>query len=78
MHHVPGIYNGIWSGMATEDIHVLWSWLIWNHWRNPEARDLAFSMHAYNSTVSNLDSMRGAEEYGQVSQTQHKKEAKPE
>ena len=82
MHHNPGIFNGIWSDMAIET-----TFMRYGHGRSgiigltlkPEAvKTWAFSMHACNSVLNNLDNMRDSDASvtGQSSQTQHKEESK--
>ena len=82
MHHIPGIYNGIWSDMAIET-----TFMRYGHGKSgiigltlkPEAvKTWAFSMHACNSVVNKLEDMRDADPSvkGQIVQTQHKEESK--
>ena len=37
MHHVPGLWNGIWSDVHRDYIHALRSWSRRYHWNHLEA-----------------------------------------
>ena len=80
MHHIPGIFNGVWSDMATETTFMCYghgkSGIIGLALKPETVKTWAFSMHAYNSVVRNLNSMQDADDSvtGQVSQTHHKEE----
>ena len=32
MRHVPGLWNGIWSDVHRENVHVLWAWQTKHYW----------------------------------------------
>ena len=80
MHHNACLFNGIWSDMAIET-----TFMRYGHGQSgiigitliPETlKTWAYSLHAYNTVVSNLDQMRTQEQHVPASQTHHKEEAK--
>ena len=82
MHHNPGIFNGIWSDMAIETTFMRYghgqSGIIGLTLKPEAVKTWAFSMHACNTIVNNLDVMRD-DDYsviGELSQTKHKEESR--
>ena len=80
MHHNPGLFNGIWSDMAIETTFMRYghgqSGIIRITLRPETLKTWAYSLHACNTVVSNLDAMRTQEKSEPTSQTHHKEEAK--
>ena len=80
MHHNPGLFNGIWSDMAIETTFMRYghgqSGIIGITLRPETLKTWAYSLHACNTVVSNLDAMRTQEKSEPTSQTHHKEEAK--
>ena len=80
MHHNPGLFNGIWSDMAIETTFMRYghgqSGIIGITLRPETLKTWAYSLHACNTVVSNLDAMRTQEKFVPTSQTHHKEEAK--
>ena len=77
MHHIPGIFNGIWSDMAIET-----TFMRYGHSRQgivgitlkPEAvKTWAYSLHACHSLLSSLNAMRNNQQTSH--QTTHKEES---
>ena len=66
MHHNPGIFNGIWSDMAIETIFMRYghgrSGITWLTLKPEAVKTWAFSMHACNSILKNLDIKRDSDE----------------
>ncbi|KAK5899937.1 hypothetical protein CesoFtcFv8_009360 [Champsocephalus esox] len=80
MHHRSGLFNGIWSDMA-----IATTFMRYGHGQNgiigitlrPETlKTWAYSMHACNKVVGNLDLMRDHEQQKCPSQTHHNEEMK--
>ena len=80
MHHNACLFNGIWSDIAIET-----TFMRYGHGQSgiigitliPETlKTWAYSLHACNTVVSNLDQMRTQEQHVPASQTHHKEEAK--
>ena len=80
MHHNPWLFNGIWSDMAIETTSMRYghgqSGIIGITLRPETLKTWAYSLHACNTVVSNLDAMRTQETFEPTSQTHHKEEAK--
>ena len=80
MHHNAGLFNGIWSDMAIET-----TFMRYGHGQSeiigitmiPETlKTWAYSLHACNTVVSNLDQQRTQEQHVPAYQTHPKEEAK--
>ena len=80
MHHNPGLFNGIWSDMAIETTFMRYghgqSGIIGITLRPETLKTWAYSLHACNTIVSNLDLMRTQEQHKPPSQSHHKEEMK--
>ena len=82
MHHNAGLFNGIWSGMAIETTFMRYghgqSGIIGITLRPETLKTWAYSLHACNTVVGNVEQMRTQEHHVPASQTHHKEEAMPE
>ena len=78
MHHNAGLFNGIWSDMAIETTFMQYghgqSGIIGITLRPKTLKTWAYSLHACNTVVNNLDQMR-TQASQTASQTHHKEEA---
>lgn len=78
MHHNPGLFNGIWSDMAIETTYMRYGHgqggIIGITLRPETLKTWAYSLHACNTVVSNLDQMRTQKQHRPASQTHHKEE----
>lgn len=77
MHHIPGLFNGIWSDMAIET-----TFMRYGHSKhgmvgitlNPDAvKTWAYSLHACHSLLNSLNAMRNDQQSS--CQTSHKEES---
>ena len=79
MHHNSGIFSGIWSDMAIETTLMRYghgqSGIIGElHSNLILSNTWAYSMHACNTLVINLDEMRQQDHNDQITQVHHKEE----
>ena len=75
-----GLFKGIWSDMAIETTFMRYghgqSGIIGITLRPETLKTWAYSLHACNTVVSNMDQTRTQEQHVPASQTHHKEEAK--
>ena len=82
MHHNAGLFNGIWSDMAIETTFMRYghvhgqSGVIGITMRPETLKTWAYSLHACNTVVINLDQKRTQEQHVPAYQTHPKEEAK--